>query len=91
MTTQNRYNEGMNLLSIQGQGALYTLSLLLVCIVLVFAVKLAIVGYRALGKKLPPEAPKKPKPKPEQVYFIVERKKKRAKAEYSEPRRIQFK
>ena len=81
----------MNLLSLQSDGALYAVLILLVIVVLVHAIKLAHIGYRTLGKKLPPSPPKKPEPKPEPVYFIVEKKKKRAKAEYSEPRRIDFK
>lgn len=81
----------MNLLSVQGQGALYTVILLLACIVIVHAIKLARIGYRTLGKKLPPAPPPKEKEEPEPVYFLVERKKKRTKAEYSEPKRINFK
>ena len=81
----------MNLLSVHAQGALYLFLMLLICIVIVQCVKLAILGYRTLGKKLPPTKPKKKEEKPEPVYYIVERKKKRAKAEYTEPRRIQFK
>lgn len=81
----------MNLLSVQGLGCLYTACLLLLCIAVVHLVKLARIGYRTLGKKLPPEKPKKPKPEKEPVYFLVERKKKRPKPEYSEPKRISFK
>ena len=91
MTRALHYNAGMNLLSVQSEGALYAVLILLVCIVIVHAAKLAYIGYRTLGKKLPPSPPKKPEQKPEPVYFIVEKKKKRAKAEYTEPRRIQFK
>ena len=80
------------LLSIQAYGALYSLCLLLICLVVVHGVRLALLGYRSLTKKAPPPTPKpKPAPAPEEVYYIVERKKKRAKAEYSEPKRIQFK
>lgn len=83
----------MNLLSVQGQGFLYVLILFLCCVIVVHIVKLALLGYRTLGKKLPAEKPKKPAKKHEQepVYFIVERKKKRPKSEYTEPKRIQFK
>ena len=49
------------------------------------------IGYRSLGKKLPPEPPPKEKNEPEPVYFLVERKKKRVRSEYSEPKRINFK
>ncbi len=81
----------MNLLSVQGQGALYAAALILVCIVIVHAIKLARVGWRTLGKKLPPNPPPKEKEEAEPVYFLVERKKKRPKTEYSEPKRIKFK
>lgn len=81
----------MNLLSVQGRGAVLVLCLFLLCLIIVHGVKLAKAGWRTLGRKLPPTEPKKPEPKPEPVYFIVERKKKRAKTEYSEPKRIKFK
>ncbi len=81
----------MNLLSVQGQGALYAAVLLLICIVIVHTIKLARVGWRTLGKKLPPNPPPKEKEESEPVYFLVERKKKRPKTEYSEPKRIKFK
>ncbi len=80
---------GMNLLSVQGYGFLYTLFLLLLCIIVVHAVKLARVGWRTLKKRTPPQ--KKEAPKSEPVYFLVERKKKRTRSEYSEPKQIKFK
>lgn len=80
----------MNLLSVQGQGALYAVILLLACIVIVHGIKLARIGYRTLGKKLPPTPPPKQTEDADPVYFLVERKKKRAKTEYSEPKRIRF-
>ncbi len=78
------------LLSIQGLGAVCTVILLFICFTLVHIFKLARIGYRA-RKNLPPTPPKPEEPKPEPVYYIVEKKKKRAKASYSEPRRIDFK
>ncbi len=81
----------MLLLSVQGRGAVYTLCLLLICIILVHGIRLARIGYRSLGKKMPPEKPKPPEKKPEPVYYIVEKRKKRSKAEYSDPKRISFK
>ena len=84
-----RYDTIMNLLSVQGNGFLYTFCLFLLCVIVVHGIKLARIGWRA-AKKRTPEETKKPEPKPEPVYFIVERKKKRAKAEYSEPKRIRF-
>ena len=80
----------MNLLSVQGRGAVYTVCLLLICIIIVHAFRLAKLGYRTLGKKLPPEKPKPKPPQPEPVYYLVEKKKKRPKQEYSSPKRIQF-
>ncbi len=81
----------MNILSVQGQGALYTVLALIIVIIVVHGIKLARIGYRSLGKKLPPEPPPKEKNEPEPVYFLVERKKKRVRSEYSEPKRINFK
>ena len=75
----------------QGQGALYTVLVLIIVIIVVHGIKLARIGYRSLGKKLPPEPPPKEKNEPEPVYFLVERKKKRVRSEYSEPKRINFK
>ncbi len=82
----------MNMLSVQGQGAVWLIVLFLLCVILVHATKLARIGYRTLRKKLPPEKPApKPQQKPEPVYFIVERKqKKRAKTEYTPPKEIKF-
>lgn len=81
----------MNLLSIQSDGALYTLLLFFLCAVLVHGYKLAKIGWRTLYKKLPPEKPRRKTKTPEPVYYIVERKKKRTtKTEYSEPKRIKF-
>ncbi|MDE6273760.1 MAG: hypothetical protein K2L87_01770 [Clostridiales bacterium] len=84
----------MNLLSVQGLGALYTSLLLLICIIVIHGYKLARIGYRTIKKKLPPEPPKPVEKKPEPVYYIVEKKKKRrtksTKTEYSTPKEIQF-
>ncbi len=85
------YNGRMLLLSVQGQGCLYALLLFLGCVAAVALLQLALIGYRTKYKKLPAQKPKKPKREKEPVYFIVERKKKRSKTEYSEPKRIQFK
>ena len=71
----------MNLLSVQGQGALYAVLILLIVIIVVHGIKLARIGYRSLGKKLPPEPPPKEKNEAEPVYFLVERKKKRVRSE----------
>ena len=75
----------MNLLSIQAWGAFYTVILFLLCAFAVHAVRLAAIGYRSMKKQA------RPAKKTEPVYYIVERKKKRPKSEYSDPKRIQFK
>ena len=81
----------MNLLSVQGRGAVYLIFLFLLCVLLVHLFKLARIGYRTLEKKLPPEEPKSSPPSPEPVYFLVERKKKRkTPASYETPKEIQF-
>ena len=91
MTQHTGYHRDMLILSVQGLGALYVFCSLLICIIVVCGCKLAKVGLRTLGKKLPPEAPPKEEKTPEAVYYLVERKKKRVKTEYSDPKRIQFK
>ena len=59
--------------------------------IVVHAFVLAKIGYRTLHKKLPPEQPPKEPKKTDPVYFIVEKKKKRVKSEYTAPREIKFK
>ena len=90
MTDKICYHQSM-LLSVQGLGALYTFCTLLICIILVFGFRLARIGWRTLHKKLPPDPPPAKEKAPEPVYFLVERKKKRARAQYSDPKRIDFK
>ena len=82
----------MTLLSVQAFGALYAAILLVICLVFVHAFRLSWVGYRSMKTK-PPEKKEHSaeKDKAEPVYYIVERKKKRPKAEYSDPKRFQFK
>ena len=81
----------MNLLAVQWTGCVYVLILLFFCFIAVHIFKLAHIGYRA-RKNLPAEKPRPEKP-PEQepVYYIVEKKKKRVRTEYSDPKRISFK
>ncbi len=79
----------MILLSVQGQGALYSVLLFVLCMLVVHGIKLSVIGYR-MGKKLPPSPPPKEEKKPEPVYYLVEKKTKRKKSEYSSPKRIEF-
>ena len=79
-----------NLLAAPWLGGIYACIIFAACFFIVYILKLAHIGFRT-RKKLPPEKPPKPEPAPEPVYYIVEKKKKRAKAEYSEPKRISFK
>ncbi len=58
-----------------------------VCFILVAVIKLAYAGILSLKK--PPQEEKKPEPKTEPVYYIVE--KKRSKKTYSNPKEIEFK
>ena len=68
-------------------GILYLFLTFLFCFILVHMVKLAFIGMRSLKK--PQKAEEKPAPKPEPVYYIVE--KKRTKKSYSNPKEIEFK
>ncbi len=66
-------------------GILYLVLTFLFCFILVHLIKLAYMGLQSTKK--PPEK-QKPTPKPEPVYYIVE--KKRTKRTYSDPKEIQF-
>lgn len=72
-------------------GILYLFLTFIFCFILVAVIKLAYLGITSLKKPAEPEK-KEPPPqkKTEPVYYIVE--KKRAKrANYSEPKEIEFK
>lgn len=58
------------------------------CFILVHAIRLVFLGIKFVKK--PPEKQEKPTPKPEPVYYIVE-KKRAKKASYSQPKEIKFK
>ncbi len=75
----------MNLLSVQGLGALYTFFILIGCIVCVHVFKLAKIGHDAQKKK----EKKKDEEPPEPVYYIVEKKKNTA-PQYKKPKKIKF-
>ena len=68
-------------------GILYLLLTFSACFILVHGIKLAYLGL--LSVKKPPAEEKKPEPKPEPVYYIVE--KKRTRKSYSNPKEIEFK
>lgn len=68
-------------------GLLYLFLTFLFCFILVHLIKLAYLGMVYMKK--PPLEEKKPEPKPEPVYYIVE--KKRSKKTYSNPKEIEFK
>ncbi len=76
--------------SLQGMGAVYLVALFLLCVILVHLCKLATIGYRTTKRKLPAEPPKTEENTKEPVYYIVEKKKKRVKTEYSNPKEIRF-
>lgn len=73
-------------------GILYLFLTFVVCFILVHLIKLAYIGLLSTRKK--PEPPKEKDtpspPKPEPVYYIVEKKRSR-KSSYSEPKEIKFK
>lgn len=72
-------------------GILYLFLTFIFCFILVAVIKLAYLGITSLKKPAEPEKKEPPPPKKtEPVYYIVE--KKRAKrANYSEPKEIEFK
>ena len=89
-----------NLLSAYAVGGIFSLLFLFIlCFVCVHILKCAKIGFAQHKKPTdPPTPPTPPKedvkkaPAPQEpVYYIVERKRTRAKPKYSEPRQIQFK
>ena len=104
MTIEILYTQTMryhsNLLAYSGIiGGLLIFLLFLFCFVCVHVAKYAKLGWQTQRKKPPekkqpdPTPPKQEKPAvaSEPIYYIVERKKARAKHRYSEPREIRFK
>ncbi len=91
MTKSECYNAGMTLLSVQWQGFGWCIAVLLIAFALAEIFKLLFAGLSNLKRKPPPPQVKEPeKPAPEPVYYLVERKKKRPKKQYSEPKEISF-
>jgi hypothetical protein len=85
------------LLSLPAQGFLWIIFLFAFCFLCVHLLKLAKLGTDTL-RKTPPPAPEKKEEKKtpaeqpqEPVYYIVEKKTRRPKSSYSEPKQIKFK
>ena len=86
------------LLSLPAQGFLWIIFLFAFCFLCVHLLKLAKLGTDTL-RKTPPPAPEKkeeekktPAEQPQEpVYYIVEKKTRRPKSSYSEPKQIKFK
>ena len=95
VTMRALYNARMNILTVFPiKGFLLTLLLFAICFVGVNTIMLAKLGWEAQHAK-PDEPPKEEEKKPPQerepIYYIVERKTKRAKTSYGEPKQINFK
>ena len=82
----------MSLLSVQWQGFGWCLLLLVIVVCVIRLARRLLDSFRARFQKPPPAppAPEKGTEKQEPVYFLVERKKKRPKKAYSEPKEIVF-
>ena len=85
------------LLSTPIQGLLWCIFLFLFCLVGVHIARLAQIGWAYQSQKRKPDAPppptekKAPAEKPQEpIYYIVERKARKAKPTYGEPKPIQF-
>ena len=99
MTGRNLYNISMNTLLLSAltlsllKGITFILLLFFVCFFLTHFTKLALLGWKTKqhDKQSKPQekAPEVTPPEPD--YYIVERKKSRAKAQYSPPKEIRFK
>ncbi|MBO5411795.1 MAG: hypothetical protein J6A38_01765 [Clostridia bacterium] len=77
------------------QGVLFILLLFAVCFIGVHLARLVAFGWEYHNQTEPPpeQTPEKKapeKPSQEQVYYIVERKRRKPKTSYSEPKEIRF-
>lgn len=80
----------MLFLSVQGRGALFTLCIFLICVIVVHIAKLALIGWNSFQKKTPKKEEKPEKQESaEPVYYIVEKKKKTS-PQYKKPRKFKF-
>ena len=76
------------------RGLFWAIFLFGFCFFGIHILKLAQVGWSSTHKKEPPQEKEEEKKTPapqEPVYYIVERKTRRAKPSYSEPKQIRFK
>lgn len=73
-------------------GILYLAILFVACFVFVAMIKLALFGLRSMKirPEAKPEEQKKEEP-PQPVYYIVEKKRSKSRANYGKPREIKFK
>lgn len=78
----------MELLSVQSRGALFTVCIFLIAVILVHITKLALIGWRAYKKREPKKQEAKPE-EPEPVYYLVEKKKKTS-PQYKKPKKFKF-
>ena len=84
------------LLSLPTKGGLLLLFLFVVCFLGVHFFKLALAGVESFQSILPKEEKEEEKKAPaeqpqEPIYYIVEKKTRRVKSSYSEPKEIRFK
>ena len=101
VTMSALYNVDMNILTVfPVKGFLFTLLLFAFCFVGVHIIMLARTGWEYQQKhsnepqkdEEPPKTEeKKPSSEREPIYYIVERKTRRAKSTYGEPKQINFK
>ncbi len=101
MTERLVYNDGMNALSLSNlllslpiQGMLWSMLVFALCFFGVCATELIQLGWKYKNtddappekeEKAPAETPQEP------IYYIVEKKKRRTKTDYGEPKPFQFK
>ena len=82
------------LLALPVKGFLWSATLLLLCFFGIHFLQLAKRGWDAYKKPTSPQSQEKEpsaKPAQEPIYYIVERKTRRAKSSYGEPKKINFK
>ena len=78
----------MELLSVQGRGALFTICIFFIAVIIVHITKLALLGWRAYKRREPKKQEEKPEPQ-EPVYYLVEKKKKTS-PQYKKPKKFKF-